>query len=147
MDSLFVLTGQHQSTVDCIQMASRVSILAAASVAVIGRYSSRSKEVTCSPLQKDGRFAGKTVVITGGGGTFGTEGAAYFCAQGANVVLIDSSKKSLDVAVEKVVKAMMLESAQDASDTTAYDKGVGAQITNLSVCQCDVRDELMVRCQ
>lgn len=100
----------------------------------------------CSPATlKDDRFAGKKIVITGGGGAFGTEGAAYFCAQGTNVVLIDSSQRSLDSAVEKAFKAMMLESAQDA-DKTAHGKGVGAQITNLSVCQCDVQDEFMVSC-
>ena len=90
-------------------MASRVSILAAASVLAIGRSSTRSKAAVCSPATlKDDRFAGKKIVITGGGGAFGTEGAAYFCAQGTNVVLIDSSQRSLDSAVEKAFKAMML---------------------------------------
>ena len=42
-----------------------------------------------SSAQQRRRFEGKTIVITGGGGTFGRVGAKYFAEQGAMVVLVD----------------------------------------------------------
>jgi FlaA1/EpsC-like NDP-sugar epimerase len=128
-------------------MISRVSILAATSAVAARQYiKSRSTETTCASLAtKDGRFKGKTVVITGGGGAFGKEGAAYFCAQGANVVLIDSSQSSLDSAAERVAKDLMLENnAKSPEDAMEIEQSEFTEIDNLSVCTCDVQDEMMV---
>jgi len=84
-------------------------------------------------------------VITGGGGAFGKEGAAYFCAQGANVVLIDSSQSSLDSAAERVAKDLMLENnAKGPEDAMEIEQSQFTEIDNLSVCTCDVQDEMMV---
>ena len=55
-----------------------------------------------SVTETKGRFTGKTVVITGGGGTFGKVGAQYFAKEGANVVLLDFNKAALDASVESV---------------------------------------------
>lgn len=49
-----------------------------------------------------GRFAGKTVLITGGGGTFGRTGAECFVREGANVVLLDVSHKALSDSLAAV---------------------------------------------
>ena len=92
------------------------------------------------------RFDGKTIVITGGGGTFGRVGAAsrlrrlsgsaetstrknldvdatkrrYFSREGANVVLVDVNQKALD-------------------ETLA-----GLDATTVKACACDVRDAAAV---
>ena len=49
-----------------------------------------------SSAQQRRRFEGKTIVITGGGGTFGRVGARYFADQGAKVVLVDVNQAALD---------------------------------------------------
>ncbi len=49
-----------------------------------------------SSAQQRRRFEGKTIVITGGGGTFGRVGAKYFADQGAKVVLVDVNRAALD---------------------------------------------------
>lgn len=66
------------------------------------------------------RFAGKTIVITGGGGTFGRVGARYFAEQGAKVVLVDVNQAAFDSVVSDVE----------------------GQVT---ACACDVRDAAQVQ--
>ena len=63
------------------------------------------------------RFEGKTIVITGGGGTFGRVGARYFADQGAKVVLVDVNQAALDQIKEDGV----------------------------TTCACDVRDPTQVQ--
>jgi len=65
------------------------------------------------------RFEGKTIVITGGGGTFGRVGAKYFAEQGAKVVLVDVNQAALD--------------------------SVANDVTGITTCACDVRDPNQVQ--
>ena len=52
--------------------------------------------------QQRRRFEGKTIVITGGGGTFGRVGAEYFSREGAKVALIDVARGPLEAAAAGV---------------------------------------------
>ena len=61
----------------------KLSSLGVAAAATTLAY---NKPSACDPRR---RFEGKTIVITGGGGTFGRVGARYFAEQGAKVVLVD----------------------------------------------------------
>ena len=70
-----------------------------------------------SSAQQRRRFEGKTIVITGGGGTFGRVGARYFAEQGAKVVLVDVNQAALDQIKEDGV----------------------------TTCACDVRDPTQVQ--
>ena len=63
------------------------------------------------------RFEGKTIVITGGGGTFGRVGARYFADQGAKVVLVDVNQAALDQV----------------------------EVDGIKKCACDVRDPNQVQ--
>ncbi len=65
------------------------------------------------------RFEGKTIVITGGGGTFGRVGARYFAEQGAKVVLVDVNQAALDK--------------------------VKSEVGEITTCACDVRDPTQVQ--
>ena len=65
------------------------------------------------------RFEGKTIVITGGGGTFGRVGAKYFADQGAKVVLVDVNQAALD--------------------------SVANDVNGITTCACDVRDAEQVQ--
>ena len=65
------------------------------------------------------RFEGKTIVITGGGGTFGRVGARYFADQGAKVVLVDVNQAALD--------------------------SVANDVNGITTCACDVRDAEQVQ--
>ena len=65
------------------------------------------------------RFEGKTIVITGGGGTFGRVGARYFAEQGAKVVLVDVNQAALD--------------------------SVAKDVNGITTCACDVRDPTQVQ--
>lgn len=47
------------------------------------------------------KFKGRTILITGGAGQFGSAGAVHFVKNGANVVLIDVNRRGLDEAVDK----------------------------------------------
>ena len=66
--------------------------------------------------EKQPRFAGKTIVITGGGGTFGRVGAKYFAKEGANVVLVDVNRKALDEAMATLPGANVEAVACDVRD-------------------------------
>ena len=70
------------------------------------------------------RFEGKTILITGAGGSFGREGARYFAAEGANVIAIDMGA----TALEETRKAV-LQTVPSARCVTAV---------------CDVRDRVSV---
>ena len=85
---------------------------------VLHQTSVHQPSVEC---HSDRRFAGKTILITGGGGTIGTVGAKYFVEQGANVVLVDYNQAALD----KVLEAVGLT-------------------RRIKACVCDVRDAAAV---
>lgn len=51
------------------------------------------------PASSDTRFVGKTIVITGAGGTFGRSGCLYFAQRGAKVAAVD---KNFDALAETV---------------------------------------------
>ena len=72
-----------------------------------------------SSAQQRRRFEGKTIVITGGGGTFGRVGAKYFADQGAKVVLVDVNQAALD--------------------------SVANDVNGITTCACDVRDAEQVQ--
>ena len=72
-----------------------------------------------SSAQQRRRFEGKTIVITGGGGTFGRVGAKYFAEQGAKVVLVDVNQAALD--------------------------SVANDVNGITTCACDVRDPTQVQ--
>ena len=72
---------------------------------------------TPSACDQRRRFEGKTIVITGGGGTFGRVGAKYFAEQGAKVVLVDVNQAALDQV----------------------------EVDGIKKCACDVRDPNQVQ--
>jgi len=72
------------------------------------------------------RFAGKTIVITGGAGTFGRVGAKYFAAEGANVVLVDVNQKALDETLAGLPGASVKAVACDVRDGAAVGGVVAA---------------------
>ena len=74
---------------------------------------------TPSACDRRRRFEGKTIVITGGGGTFGRVGARYFAEQGAKVVLVDVNQAALD--------------------------SVAKDVNGITTCACDVRDPTQVQ--
>jgi NAD(P)-dependent dehydrogenase (short-subunit alcohol dehydrogenase family) len=71
------------------------------------------------------RFHGKTIVITGAGGSFGREGCLYFAQRGAKIAALDKNKAALD-------------------ETAAYiqDKVPGAQVFH---ADCDVTNATEVQ--
>lgn len=81
--------------------ASSVGLAALATTMGYCQYQQKQSEavVRCHEQRS---FLGKTIIITGGGGNFGTAGAKYFIEQGANVVLVDVNKSALDKASEAV---------------------------------------------
>mmetsp|Transcript_14383 Transcript_14383/g.17100 ORF Transcript_14383/g.17100 Transcript_14383/m.17100 type:complete len:302 (+) Transcript_14383:21-926(+) len=70
-------------------------------------------------VNKGKKYSGKTIVITGAGGTFGAMGVQHFGSLGANVVLMDLNSSTLNATMDKLVD---IPSNQ------------------LSCCVCDVRD-------
>lgn len=52
------------------------------------------------------RLAGKSALITGGGGGIGAVCARIFCAEGATVTLVDASREALDRSAAAITKAV-----------------------------------------
>ena len=94
-----------------LQKLGSLSVAAAAATTL-----SYTKPSACDPRR---RFEGKTIVITGGGGTFGRVGARYFAEQGAKVVLVDVNQAALDK--------------------------VKSEVGEITTCACDVRDAEQVQ--
>jgi len=94
----------------------KLSSLGVAAAAATTLSYSGNKPSACDQRR---RFEGKTIVITGGGGTFGRVGARYFAEQGAKVVLVDVNQAALD--------------------------SVANDVTGITTCACDVRDPNQVQ--
>jgi NAD(P)-dependent dehydrogenase (short-subunit alcohol dehydrogenase family) len=69
----------------------------------------------------DARFAGKTVVITGGAGGIGRAAAVRFATEGANVVVVDLPNTALDESVAAVQNAGGMALAVGADVTLSAD--------------------------
>ncbi len=76
-------------------------------------------------LSPGSRFQGKNILITGGAGTFGIEGARYFVGEGANIILVDNNAKGLEAAIAKLNENMNAKTL------------AGNRIMS---CVCDIRD-------
>ncbi|MCW5693727.1 MAG: SDR family oxidoreductase [Pseudolabrys sp.] len=80
-----------------------------------------------------GRLAGKTAIVTGGGGGIGSAVGALFCAEGASVVLADHDDKAVTAAVAAIkaatpsarVTAVVTDVASDASAAKLVAAAVG----------------------
>ena len=94
----------------------KLSSLGVAAAAATTLSYSGNKPSACDQRR---RFEGKTIVITGGGGTFGRVGAKYFAEQGAKVVLVDVNQAALD--------------------------SVANDVNGITTCACDVRDPNQVQ--
>ena len=94
----------------------KLSSLGVAAAAATTLSYSGNKPSACDQRR---RFEGKTIVITGGGGTFGRVGARYFADQGAKVVLVDVTQAALD--------------------------SVANDVNGITTCACDVRDAEQVQ--
>ena len=60
-----------------------------------GKRKAEGSEGPAAKRDRPGRFAGKTIVITGAGGNFGRAGSEYFAGEGANVVAVDLIEAAL----------------------------------------------------
>jgi len=78
---------------------------------------------------KPSSFKGKTIVITGGGGTFGRTGAMHFAREGAKVVLLDFNDKALQESIAAVKEQLGEVEVHgflcDVTDEQAVDRAVG----------------------
>lgn len=86
------------------------------------------------------RFAGKTVVITGGGGQMGREGAVYFAGEGANVVVVDWAQEALDKTVQAVSAAhptaKVVAASCDVRSEESVKAAVGVATANFGKIDC-----------
>ena len=81
------------------------------------------------------RFASKTIVITGAGGTFGRSGCLYFALHGANVVALDKSSEALGTAVDFVRASLPSAHAERV-------RGVECDVTQQDSVKYAVRDAI-----
>lgn len=79
------------------------------------------------------RFEGKTVIITGGGGTFGTIGALHFVREGAKVVLVDVNQGALDRAAAHLARERLGDAGHNGGKAAEQDMQVMTAV-------CDIRD-------
>jgi 2-hydroxycyclohexanecarboxyl-CoA dehydrogenase len=75
-----------------------------------------------------GRLAGKTALVTGGGGGIGAATGALFCAEGASVMLVDIDGAALERTArsirERTPRAQVTYVAADISDAAAAQQAV-----------------------
>jgi hypothetical protein len=78
------------------------------------------------------RFEGKTILITGAGGSFGREGARYFASEGANIIAADMGEAALGdtrrAALEAEPSARVLTAVCDIRDRASVHALVEAGI-------------------
>ena len=85
----------------------------------------------------DMRFRGKTIVITGAGGTFGRAGCLYFAARGARVAALDNNFDALTETV-RLVREECHASAQPY--VNKHINGFECDVTSTESVDAAVRD-------
>jgi NAD(P)-dependent dehydrogenase (short-subunit alcohol dehydrogenase family) len=85
----------------------------------------------------DMRFRGKTIVITGAGGTFGRAGCLYFAARGARVAALDNNFDALSETV-RLVREECHASAQPY--VNKHINGFECDVTSTESVDAAVRD-------
>ena len=85
----------------------------------------------------DMRFRGKTIVITGAGGTFGRAGCLYFAARGARVAALDNNFDALAETV-RLVREECHASAQPY--VNKHINGFECDVTSTESVDAAVRD-------
>ncbi|MBO1111353.1 SDR family NAD(P)-dependent oxidoreductase [Bordetella petrii] len=83
-------------------------------------------------MQENARLAGKSALITGGGGGIGAATAALFCAQGAAVMLVDASAEALAHTAAQIAQdqpqARVATFCADVSDPQLAQAAVRAAV-------------------
>ena len=92
-----------------------------------------TKTSTCT----DTRFRGKTIVITGAGGTFGRAGCLYFAQRGARVAALDNNFDALTETV-KLVRKECQASAQPY--VNKHINGFECDVTSTESVDAAIRD-------
>jgi NAD(P)-dependent dehydrogenase (short-subunit alcohol dehydrogenase family) len=78
--------------------------------------------------ERDHRFRGKTIIITGAGGNFGRCGCLYFARRGAKIAAVDNNEDALEETIREVRAAC--ETAKvgsyvcDVTDTNSVDSTI-----------------------
>ena len=84
--------------------------------------------MTASDIGPGTRLAGKTALITGGGGGIGAATATLFCAQGASVMLVDMDAAALERTAaairERFPRAGVSQLAADVGDERTAEQAV-----------------------
>ena len=98
-----------------------------------------STESSSAPASAAGdmRFRGKTIVITGAGGTFGRAGCLYFAARGARVAALDNNFDALAETV-RLVREECHASAQPY--VNKHINGFECDVTSTESVDAAVRD-------
>lgn len=98
-----------------------------------------STESSSAPVSAAGdmRFRGKTIVITGAGGTFGRAGCLYFAARGARVAALDNNFDALTETV-RLVREECHASAQPY--VNKHINGFECDVTSTESVDAAVRD-------
>jgi NAD(P)-dependent dehydrogenase (short-subunit alcohol dehydrogenase family) len=90
--------------------------------------SNDTKTTDATISEKDDRFRGKTIIITGAGGNFGRCGCLYFARRGANVAAVDNNANALEETLHEV--RAMCETANigsyscDVTDPNSVDRTI-----------------------
>ena len=98
---------------------------------------SASPAVNTATTSTDRRFRGKTIVITGAGGTFGRAGCLYFAHRGAKVAALDNNFDALTETV-KLVRKECQASAQPY--VNKHINGFECDVTSTESVDAAIRD-------
>jgi len=92
---------------------------------------------SASAITADTRFRGKTIVITGAGGTFGRAGCLFFAQHGAKVAALDNNFDALAETVQ-LVRAECQASAQPY--VNKHINGFECDVTSAESVDAAIRD-------
>jgi len=82
-------------------------------------------------------FDNKVVIVTGAGGSFGREGAAFFAAQGGQVALVDFDAAALKASVDSITSNKLVKSyICDITDENQVKKTVDLIAEDFGVIDC-----------
>ena len=98
---------------------------------------SASPAANTATTSTDTRFRGKTIVITGAGGTFGRAGCLYFAHRGAKVAALDNNFDALTETV-KLVRKECQASAQPY--VNKHINGFECDVTSTESVDAAIRD-------